>query len=445
MDKGRQQPVNGTTKIVSVTIPELDEPHRATNPYAWVISVNNGQVHVRFNRPNHFQIVSRIAKEMKKGIPVTLDRMVDFAKSALPGQKQAPLANGKSIIGFWYHISRKHERGTYVRVFATDDREVGHPDDLEKGGYIEGDNRRSFLTNLFPPSGTASSTAHFRLGVDPERIFFGTQDSGSVTEHSRNLTELDAIIENFRASYLGTSAAPIPFGGRGSDISALNAWLDNEDAAPYLFLCAPPGRGKTALLVHWMDQLTKRVDWSVIFFPVSIRFGMNRRTQLIRHLSAHLAQLHSEPPPPHDAGEDVHRSLVARLLSRELPDGRRLLVVLDGLDEGAGWELGAGMFPLQTPKSLRVVVAAREMANRSSAQWLSKLGLDLPGLVVEPDDPQQWIIAYQISQAVAQGTTFSTKIASAAAVNAEFLFPIGLIAVPFGPFPAASDEFTVGP
>lgn len=68
----------------------------------------------------------------------------------------------------------------------------------------------------------------------------------------------------------------------------------------------------------------------------------------------------------------------------------------------------------------------------------------LPGILVEPDDPQQWIILYETSQIVQEGTTFSTQITNASAVNAEFLFPIGVLAIPFGPFPVASDDFTVG-
>jgi parallel beta-helix repeat protein len=68
----------------------------------------------------------------------------------------------------------------------------------------------------------------------------------------------------------------------------------------------------------------------------------------------------------------------------------------------------------------------------------------LPGILVEPDDPQQWIILYETSKTVQEGSTFRTQITNASALYAEFLFPIGVLAIPFGPFPVASDDFTVG-
>ncbi len=71
-------------------------------------------------------------------------------------------------------------------------------------------------------------------------------------------------------------------------------------------------------------------------------------------------------------------------------------------------------------------------------------GFDLPGILVQVDDPQVWILVYETSNSVADGITFTAKIASAAAVQAEFPFPIGVNALAVGPFPVASDNFTVG-
>ena len=71
--------------------------------------------------------------------------------------------------------------------------------------------------------------------------------------------------------------------------------------------------------------------------------------------------------------------------------------------------------------------------------------ITLSGVIIEPDSPQQWIITYEVSPGVQQGATFSLRIAGPGAVRAEFVFPIGIVAIPIGPFPVTSDEFTVGP
>jgi hypothetical protein len=63
----------------------------------------------------------------------------------------------------------------------------------------------------------------------------------------------------------------------------LDSWLDDESADPRFILAAPAGRGKSALLVHWVQHLraSRRVNdnsgaWQLVFFPISIRFDTNR-------------------------------------------------------------------------------------------------------------------------------------------------------------------------
>ena len=52
-----------------------------------------------------------------------------------------------------------------------------------------------------------------------------------------------------------------------------------------------------------------------------------------------------------------------------------MLIVLDALDEAAGWEAGADLFPDPAPPHLRVVVSARTRAGDvDGARWLTQLG-----------------------------------------------------------------------
>ena len=66
----------------------------------------------------------------------------------------------------------------------------------------------------------------------------------------------------------------------------------------------------------------------------------------------------------------------------------------------------------------------------------------LPGVVVEANGSQQWIIVYETSEEGEAGTTFSTGLLNAMAVEAEYT-STGEAAVPVGPFPVRSDEFSV--
>ena len=59
-------------------------------------------------------------------------------------------------------------------------------------------------------------------------------------------TDYASRIENFLIEYLGTPKNRVPFGGRATDLTRLDHWLDNPEESPYLLLAAPAGRGKSA-------------------------------------------------------------------------------------------------------------------------------------------------------------------------------------------------------
>jgi len=62
-------------------------------------------------------------------------------------------------------------------------------------------------------------------------------------------------------------------------------------------------------------------------------------------------------------------------MTRERRSGPRVLVILDGVDEAVGWEVGPNLFPASPPDWLRVVVSARVRPDRpNAAAWASCLG-----------------------------------------------------------------------
>ena len=203
------------------------------------------------------------------------------------------------------------------------------------------------------------------------------------TEGLRELpTDYATRVKHFLGEYLGSPRHPVPFGGRARNFAHLDAWLADQDAPPYLLLAAPAGRGKSALLLRWCQRLLARPDPAVVYFPVSIRFRTNLAGVVFPALAALLANLHREKlPADPNMHEEVWRGLLVDYMTRPLPDGRSLVLVLDGVDEAADWVAGPGLFPPDPPQGLRVVLSARYLANDPDANaWLLRLGWTRQGL-----------------------------------------------------------------
>lgn len=183
-------------------------------------------------------------------------------------------------------------------------------------------------------------------------------------------------VERFLTNYLGTAQQRVPFGGREAVLEALNGWLDDPAQPPYRLLTGQAGRGKSALLAHWVSRLTQRDDVKIVYFPISQRFQTSQENVILQAVASRLAHAFGEQPP---AGlQDspmVWREVVASYLGRSLPEGRTLLVVLDGLDEADTWATDKGLFPHALPSRLRVVVAVRGQAGAVDP-WLYRLGWD---------------------------------------------------------------------
>ncbi|MEP7356115.1 MAG: ATP-binding protein, partial [Anaerolineales bacterium] len=194
-------------------------------------------------------------------------------------------------------------------------------------------------------------------------------------------TRYDGRVQSFLEYYLGTAQRPVPFGGRAANLAALDRWLAEAGAPPYALLAAPAGRGKSGLLAHWVARLSERGGGPhLVYFPISIRFQTNTESVVFASLAARLAHLHGEKVSPLVDAQQ-YRGLFADYLRRPPPNGGRVLVVMDGLDEAGGWEAGADLFPIAPPPHLRVVAAARLMAgDLDGSAWLAQLGWEQPGL-----------------------------------------------------------------
>ena len=173
------------------------------------------------------------------------------------------------------------------------------------------------------------------------------------------------------------------FAGRQMHLAALDAFLDDGTRSAVL-IYEPTGRGKTALLVAWVDQVRDRDEWATVFVPVSRRYDTAEAGIALGSLAAQLADAHGETV------QDLHRDLdrlrerIDELLRQPLADGRGLLVVMDGVDEAVGWQVTPALLPLEGETHLKVVVSAREEADTSREVWVERLGWHRPAVAAMP-------------------------------------------------------------
>ncbi|MEX0659045.1 MAG: hypothetical protein WD080_07925 [Egibacteraceae bacterium] len=157
-----------------------------------------------------------------------------------------------------------------------------------------------------------------------------------------------AGIERLRAHHRA------PWTGRGPQLARLDAFLD-DPAAQHALVHQETGRGTTALLVRWVDSVLARDDWAVVFVPISRRFRTAEAGVILGSLGVQLAACWDE-----DAQQLVLRPHRARarlggwLLRDTTPAGKRLLVVVDGLDEAVGLPVGADLLPSRLGAGTRV-------------------------------------------------------------------------------------------
>jgi hypothetical protein len=198
-------------------------------------------------------------------------------------------------------------------------------------------------------------------------------------------TRFGTNIEKFLQKYLGTPDQPVPFGGRSDVLEQLDAWVRDDAQPPYALIAEDSGRGKTAVLVRWSRMLMTDETLAVVFVPVSIRYHTNFEAVFFKALVTRLASVHGIPLNQQATPAETWRGLAGDLLRKPLPDGRRLVVIIDGLDEAADWEAGPDLFPAHPSAGVRLLVSARLTAKfptphhwQEQLDWPAKESITIP-------------------------------------------------------------------
>ncbi|MGW0857952.1 hypothetical protein ACWD3D_22220, partial [Streptomyces sp. NPDC002690] len=150
---------------------------------------------------------------------------------------------------------------------------------------------------------------------------------------------------------------------RDEEVADLTAFVKAPDGAPaYSWWQAGPWAGKTALMAWFTVRAPAGVD--VAHYVIAGRLGTDRRDGFVRAVSLQLAAAaeNKRRPPLNDRNPDLN-PLYEAAAHRCRERGRRLVLIVDGLDEDADAGLAdpgiAGLLPKVPPCGMRVIVAGR--------------------------------------------------------------------------------------
>lgn len=204
------------------------------------------------------------------------------------------------------------------------------------------------------------------VGADPHLAPYGLAEAGAQFREGAC---------RFLEEYLGSEHQVVPFGGREAELAELRGWVEDPEAPVRGLLTAPAGRGKSALVARFAAEMAGRKDVELLFLPVSIRFETNEAGEFWQALASGLAGIAGGRAPA-EASTGALRGFAREQLERlaRKREDRRLPIVVDGLDEAAGWILPADIVA-ERSRRLRFLVAARELAaTHAAGDWLARLG-----------------------------------------------------------------------
>lgn len=197
-------------------------------------------------------------------------------------------------------------------------------------------------------------------------------------------------------SYQGRPDAPRPFAGRSALLQQLDQWLAGTDR--FKLLSGPAGRGKSALLLHWLGRVTQRnKDVTVFYVPISLRFATATEKQGVELLFTAFCDVFKElksnlPQQPEAA--DYLRGIAGAWTHICGRPEQSYLLVIDGMDEAIQpWLSRLDVFPEELPSNLHLLISARHKPGHSDGSaWLDELRI--PGGGSRPDRPdsRRWVL-----------------------------------------------------
>lgn len=180
---------------------------------------------------------------------------------------------------------------------------------------------------------------------------------GQATGHTTTWSALPAYLEQVR------QIAPEELPGREEELAELAAFCTGRGQSPYAWWRAPAWAGKSALMSWFVLHPPQGVQ--VVSFFITARYrGQDNRAAFTDAVLEQLAALMGKQAPGYPA-ESVREHHLLGLLAEAAGANRRLVLVVDGLDEDQGVTVGpdaysiAALLPVRPPTGLQVIVAGR--------------------------------------------------------------------------------------
>ena len=204
-----------------------------------------------------------------------------------------------------------------------------------------------------PTEGTRSQTGDIGKNA---RVAIGNNISwneGLTTEQSEKLSRVDKNLRD-----LTERLVPVPsdqstraaidvksrinqllgaaFFGRDAEFETLDRFVEKHNRG-LAIVAAPAGAGKSAFLARWADSRRNSGDFVVRHFVSSLYGGTTNSVEMLHHLSAQLREFEISESQEHaQTNPYAEGTLLDHLtadLGRPPPDFKRLIIVIDGLDE----------------------------------------------------------------------------------------------------------------
>ncbi|MEU5660533.1 hypothetical protein ABZ802_33695 [Streptomyces sp. NPDC047737] len=158
---------------------------------------------------------------------------------------------------------------------------------------------------------------------------------------------------------------PREFAGRERELEELMAFvMAQQDGPDYLWYQAGSWAGKTALLAWFVDRYQLLAGVDIAHYFISGRLGTDRREDFVRVVGRQLAAAAGSRRLRAKDLEQSHLAPWYEAAAQECRQrGRRLVLIVDGLDEDADVSLDdpgiAGLLPKVPPCGMRVIVTGR--------------------------------------------------------------------------------------
>ena len=215
----------------------------------------------------------------------------------------------------------------------------------------------------FPAAGPAQGTIPAPVASFAGRQAELTEPDKLAGKHVRNMyLDSGPALHSAYLEQVGR-IAPVQLHDRDTELAELAAFCTEPGRGPYAWWRAPAWAGKTALMSWFVLHPPPRVQ--VVSFFVTARYkGQDNRDAFIYEVMAQLADLLEQPVPTY-LPEDRRELYLLRMVDQAVKKCRRLVLVVDGLDEDRGVTTGpdaysiAALLPSRPPAGLLIIVAGR--------------------------------------------------------------------------------------